>query len=93
MRASLTNHRAALLRPGASAAPRPAVAARFQSAGAADASSASPCTVHFEVAQAVPYGQRVAVLGAAPELGGWDVGKAIPLEWSDANVWKGQAKL
>jgi cyclomaltodextrin glucanotransferase len=32
-------------------------------------------------------GQYVVMSGDCPELGGWDVGKAVPLEYVNANTW------
>lgn len=78
------------------AVPRRAVAARFQASGGGAAQPASEpgaTIVHFEVAQAVPYGQRVAVLGDAAELGAWEPERAVTLAWGDADVWTGQAKM
>lgn len=35
------------------------------------------------------YGQRVKVAGNCPELGGWDLNKAFPLEYINDNMWLG----
>lgn len=33
------------------------------------------------------FGQRLCVIGASDNLGAWDVSKAIPMEWTDGDVW------
>jgi len=38
---------------------------------------------------ATAYGQRVRVTGNCPELGGWDLAKAFPLEYINDNMWIG----
>ncbi|NEP20381.1 MAG: cyclomaltodextrin glucanotransferase, partial [Leptolyngbya sp. SIO4C1] len=32
-------------------------------------------------------GERIALIGNCPELGGWDIAKAYPLEYINANTW------
>jgi cyclomaltodextrin glucanotransferase len=32
-------------------------------------------------------GERIVVMGDCPELGNWDIGKAYPLEYINANTW------
>ena len=45
----------------------------------------------IEVCFMLPYrckfGQRLCVIGASDNLGAWDVSKAIPMEWTDGDVW------
>ncbi len=36
------------------------------------------------------YGDTVAVVGDCPELGNWDISKAYPLEYINANTWFGE---
>jgi cyclomaltodextrin glucanotransferase len=33
------------------------------------------------------FGERVAVCGDAPELGAWDLERAVPMEWIDDATW------
>ncbi|MCX5792711.1 MAG: alpha-amylase family glycosyl hydrolase [Elusimicrobia bacterium] len=39
------------------------------------------------------YGQNVKVTGNCPELGGWDVKKAVPLEYINDNLWLGDLAI
>eukprot|EP00798_Chlamydomonas_sp_ICE-L_P002772 gene2772-12649_t len=45
----------------------------------------------------VPYhvqpGECLAVVGACPELGGWDPWRAVCLTWSEGDIWKGQTTI
>ena len=34
------------------------------------------------------YGQQLAVVGNIPQLGSWDVRKAIKMTWCDGHIWK-----
>ena len=36
------------------------------------------------------YGEVVVVMGDCPELGGWDIAKAYPLEYINTNTWFGE---
>ena len=47
-------------------------------------------TLSFEVTQAVPFGQRVAVVGSSPELGAW--AEPVPLVWKEGDVWTGSVE-
>jgi cyclomaltodextrin glucanotransferase len=35
-------------------------------------------------------GQQVVIIGDCPELGNWDIGKAVPLEYVNASTWFGE---
>jgi Starch binding domain len=35
----------------------------------------------------VHYGESVKLVGSAAELGGWDIGVAPELTWSDGDLW------
>src|SRR6185503_14216918 len=38
------------------------------------------------------YGDRVVVLGDAPELGRWDPARAVPLHYVNGNLWTGDLR-
>jgi len=38
---------------------------------------------------ATAFGERVAVIGSASELGEWDLAKAVPLRYVNPNLWEG----
>ena len=44
--------------------------------------------VTFSISHRVAYGQSIAVVGSASALGGWSLASAIPLAWSDGDVWR-----
>jgi phosphoglucan,water dikinase len=44
--------------------------------------------VRFRVARRVAFGESVAVVGAAPELGAWDVASAPRLRWCEGDEWR-----
>ncbi|CAI5505161.1 unnamed protein product [Closterium sp. Naga37s-1] len=48
-------------------------------------------TVAFRLARQCAYGQKFFVSGAHEALGGWDLKKAIPGEWSEGHVWTATA--
>ena len=39
------------------------------------------------------FGERTVLIGDAPELGGWDVEKAVPLEYVNRNLWIGDVSF
>jgi cyclomaltodextrin glucanotransferase len=39
------------------------------------------------------YGERVMVLGDAPELGGWDPARGVPLHYINPNLWIGDLRF
>mmetsp|Transcript_4360 Transcript_4360/g.15113 ORF Transcript_4360/g.15113 Transcript_4360/m.15113 type:complete len:1131 (+) Transcript_4360:97-3489(+) len=60
--------------------------------------SAQPTTgpraqVHltFSIQRKLNFGESLRVAGAADALGAWDPDRAIRLEWSDGDVWRGEA--
>ena len=38
-------------------------------------------------------GQSIRVVGNCPELGGWDIERAFPLEYVNENIWLGEANM
>jgi hypothetical protein len=60
------------------------------SAAAPGPASKENVTLAFEVPQAVPFGQRVAVVGSSPELGAWT--EPVPLAWAEGDVWTGRVE-
>ena len=49
--------------------------------------------VRFEVRHGCAHGDAVLVSGSAGPLGSWDPERALPLEWSEGDVWRGDARL
>lgn len=47
----------------------------------------------FSYAWDVGYGNAVYLIGNSPELGEWDVLRAVKLRWTDGNNWVGQVAL
>lgn len=77
--------RAATARRGAS------VTRAFKADDAAPAAPA-PRTVRLDATAAalkVEFGEHLRLVGAAPELGAWDVAAAPELAWSEGHVWSG----
>lgn len=73
-------------------APRPSLPYRQRPAstspaGAVAAAKASPRSPSFPQTQ---FGERVAVVGS---FCGWDPAEPVQLEWSEGNVWTGEAEL
>lgn len=55
-------------------------------------SSTVQCRAHlvrvsFKCHKSVHYGEALAVVGAGPELGNWNVQHALKLDWHDGDVW------
>ncbi|KAI3857596.1 hypothetical protein MKW98_028860 [Papaver atlanticum] len=46
--------------------------------------------MRFQLMQECSYGQEFLVVGDDPILGAWDPSSAIPLKWSEGNLWKAQ---
>ncbi|XP_026439167.1 starch-binding domain-containing protein 1-like [Papaver somniferum] len=46
--------------------------------------------VRFQLMQECSYGKEFLVVGDDPILGAWDPSSAIPLKWSEGNLWKAQ---
>jgi len=36
------------------------------------------------------FGERIVITGDAPELGAWDLARAIPMQYANANLWIGE---
>jgi phosphatidylserine/phosphatidylglycerophosphate/cardiolipin synthase-like enzyme len=54
----------------------------------------APVTVRFEVTEPrTRWGDTVAVVGDVAELGGWDVGAAVPLDGGRWPVWTGEVVM
>jgi len=47
----------------------------------------------FAVTNNTGFGNAVFVAGSAPQLGGWDVTRAVRLNWAGNNVWRGRIAL
>jgi protein-tyrosine phosphatase len=41
----------------------------------------------FTITYSASYGDRVYVVGSAPELGSWDLPSALPLKWHPQHIW------
>ena len=50
-------------------------------------------TVSFNIHQKIMYGHEIAILGGAKEFGAWNPDEAMPLKWSEGDVWKGEVEL
>ena len=50
-------------------------------------------TVAFNIHKRIPFGHEIAVVGGAKEFGAWNVDDAMPLRWSEGDVWKGETEL
>ena len=44
--------------------------------------------VEFSVEYTTNFGEKIALVGSSPELGAWDLEKAVELLWNEPNVWK-----
>ncbi|GJP54209.1 hypothetical protein CLOM_g13307 [Closterium sp. NIES-68] len=60
---------------------------------AAAAPAAGTVSVAFRLTRQCAYGQKFFVSGAHEALGGWDLEKAIPAEWSEGHVWTAKAMV
>ena len=63
------------------------------SAASARAESVWLQDVDFAVTHDAGLGNAVFVAGSAPQLGAWDTTRAVRLNWSDGNVWRGKVAL
>lgn len=43
--------------------------------------------VKFQLQKECSFGQQFLIVGDDPILGSWDPERAIPMDWSDGNVW------
>jgi len=73
----------------AAASPAPPTATTDGAAAAGPPRPPAAVRVRFRLVRKVSFGERVAVVGAAPELGAWDVGAAPRLRWSEGHEWRG----
>lgn len=62
-------------------------------AGLARADSVWLEDVEFAVTNDAGFGNAVFVAGSAAQLGGWDPTRAVRLNWSTNNVWRGRIAL
>ncbi len=49
--------------------------------------------VTFKLQYRCNFGQNMCITGVATTLGSWDVEQAVPLEWTDGDVWSASVKL
>lgn len=47
-------------------------------------------SIKFAVSKVVEFGSRLMIVGSTDNLGQWDAGQALALEWSDGHVWQGE---
>ncbi|KAL6752333.1 carbohydrate-binding-like protein [Haematococcus lacustris] len=47
----------------------------------------SPVKVNLQVGYRVQFGQSLGVVGAGELLGHWDGSKAVPMKWTDGDLW------
>jgi len=43
--------------------------------------------VSFSLPYHCKYGQRLCIIGGSDFLGAWNVERAVPMEWSEGDVW------
>ena len=43
--------------------------------------------VKFRVHRGVTFGQHVALVGKSQLLGQWNLDDAVPMEWSEGDIW------
>lgn len=49
--------------------------------------------VRFSVTKRVEYGSEIAVVGSNAQLGEWDAGRALQMQWTRGHVWVATADL
>ncbi len=54
---------------------------------------AGTVSVSLQVPYHCKYGQKVCVIGAADYLGAWNVENAVPMNWTEGDVWVADLKL
>lgn len=47
----------------------------------------------FQVQKKVPFGKQVSIVGSNEVIGAWNPKNALPLCWTDDDVWQGEAEL
>jgi hypothetical protein len=101
MRLSAPTTRAAAgarLRSAAAPAPRRSVIRRFkedapEALEAKPAAAGSTVKATFVVPHRVHFGQDLFVVGGHDCLGCWDVAAAVPMTWTEGDVWTTDAEL
>lgn len=53
----------------------------------------SGVTVKFKLAYRCEFGQQVCLLGSGDTLGSWDFSKAVPMEWTEGDIWRTELRL
>lgn len=80
-------------RAGAAAAGSDSTQPSTPAAPAASDPSASATEVTLAVRCQAAFGDTVAVVGEAPELGAWDPAAGVALTWGEGNVWTARLRL
>ncbi|KAI8464188.1 MAG: hypothetical protein J3K34DRAFT_526399 [Monoraphidium minutum] len=57
------------------------------------AARASSAKVSFNLPRHVEFGQEIAIVGATEALGAWDAAAAVPLNWTDGDIWTTEAEV
>lgn len=55
--------------------------------------AACHASVTFSVLYHTQFGERIVAVGNDPALGKWRIDNALPLSWTEGNIWKGAAEL
>ncbi len=55
--------------------------------------AAAASTTFTVPAQPLAFGEHLALVGSAPELGVWEPQSGLKLEWADGDNWSAQAEL
>lgn len=50
-------------------------------------------SVEFRIHYSTDFGQNIYLTGNISQLGSWNVGAAVPLEWTPGNLWVGRVDL
>ncbi|KAI8476954.1 MAG: hypothetical protein J3K34DRAFT_455529 [Monoraphidium minutum] len=79
---------AAAATEAAAASAAAAAASEVEALAGAAAAAARAVKVEIAVRRETLPGQDVWVVGSAPALGGWDLGSALALEWTEGHVWR-----
>lgn len=49
--------------------------------------------MRFQLPYHCKYGQRLCLIGSSANLGAWHVDKAVPMEWTEGDVWQCELQL
>jgi hypothetical protein len=71
---------------------RSAITTAFAPEPAKPAAPAAP-KIKFSVQHAVAFGRKVAVVGAPPALGAWDVRNALEMRWQEGDEWAAETEV